>query len=156
MQVLAHRVGGHLAIRPPRHDDRDFLFEFHELLQHGMPATEFLPHFHRVLAALDLALALAVVAEGRRLQDRRHAEMRERIGQFRGTVHRHETGQRQARTGEELLLPQTMLADVQDIGRGAHLAEFRRPFHGLRRHIFKLKGQTSMPRAKSRTASASS
>ncbi len=93
-------------------DDRDFLRERDERLEHAERPAHLRPGRLEVLGAVDAHLPLAVVAEVRGLEHGRRAQLRERAGQPGRAVHRPIRGDREAVSAQKALLAQPMPADV--------------------------------------------
>ena len=133
MNVLDRAVVRELAVEAARRDHRDLVREVDHALDDRFLVSDQSPHAIAVLNAIDAVLALAVVAEGRGLDDGREADETEADGEF---VERLGLGKRRHRVaaiGEKALLARALLGDVQR--RTA-----RPDRHQLRRRIGRIGG----------------
>jgi hypothetical protein len=98
------------------------------------------PDFGEVGLVRNLLLALAIVAEVRRLEDARAAELRHRLPQLRFVLHDAERRDGKARALQELLFAQTILRGVEDIATGPERHAGCERIEGLDRNVLKLVG----------------
>ena len=86
MLVLGDVEAGDAAVMAARGDDRDLALEADEGLDDRRLAADRAPRRGGIVARAQRRLALAVIAEPPRLEDRRHPDGRERRGElaFRG------------------------------------------------------------------------
>ena len=115
-----------VAVRAARDDHRDLLREIDRAFQDHLVRGAGAPDLVEIFARGDRLLALAVVAERRRLQNRGPADLLDRALQLARISDRAERRDRNARVGEEIFLAQPVLRDVQDRSRRANIALLRR------------------------------
>jgi hypothetical protein len=118
MDVLADRPEPCLSLAPPDADDRELAVEPQELLGKLAVAERFV--------RLDNPLALAVVPQAPRLDERGEPRV----------VERPEARRRDAERAEQLLLAQPVLAPLEGGGAG----DGRDPRRCLHRHVLELVG----------------
>ncbi len=82
VRVVDEAVVGERAVHAPRRDDAGFALERDESFQDALLTAQRLPRSGRFVGAQNLHLALAVVAEARRLEDGRAAQFAQRGLQF--------------------------------------------------------------------------
>ena len=93
-----------------------------------------------VVAGGHAGLALAVVAEPARLQDRRPGQGGERGSQLRWPIDRRERGDRNAEPGDELLLDQSVLRHFEGLDARPHRHAGGEVAGGLHGHVLELEG----------------
>src|SRR5688572_7246377 len=79
MHVFTHGKVCELAVESPRGDDRELMAEVDNALDHGFLMANQPPHALRVFNRAEAMLTFAVVPEGRCLDDRRRADVAERL-----------------------------------------------------------------------------
>ena len=96
MLVLADVERGEGAVEAARRDHRHLALEIDEAFENGRRAAERAMQRREVGALADQRLALAVIAEAPRLEDRRAAERGDRAHQRAGVLDGGETARSQA------------------------------------------------------------
>ncbi len=102
----------------------------------------------RIARFAQAKLALAVIAEPARLQDRRRADHTQRLVQLFARVHRHEIRGRQAAFAEQGFLGQSVLRHGQRLRRGEDRDPLGQPVRRLGRHVLEIEGDHVDPRGK--------
>src|SRR5215831_3654772 len=120
MGVVERAETGAAAVDAAGADHRNLTLEIDERLEHGFLAAQALPRGERVGAGVDRHLSLAVVSERGRLQHRRPTDAIERRREIRFTANGGEGHDGEAVAGQERLLANAMLGDVQRAAVGAN------------------------------------
>ena len=121
-------------------DDRDFALEGHERFENCRLFADLPPSRGRVGLVAHLDLALAVVAEAPRLEDRRRAGRAERGSKLRWRADFGKSRGGDAEAGDEVFLGQSILGDRQHLRVRQHRRARGQEGRGLRRHILELVG----------------
>src|SRR5579872_5880091 len=138
--VLAKIEGGEIAVEAARGDQRDFALEAHEAFQDGRLAAKAAEQRGEVGAFAHQRLALAVIAETPRLQDRRTAERADRAHQGAGVLDGQEGRGLQADIPQEGLFRQAVLGQRQRPGVGPQRAALAQIFGAGDRHVLEFVG----------------
>jgi hypothetical protein len=86
-------------------------------------------------------LALAVVAEAARLEDRRRADRFDRAREVVARIHRGERGRVEADFAEQALLGEAILRGRERTRVGEYLRVFGEPVRGVGRHVLEIEGR---------------
>ena len=123
------------AVMRARRDHRDFALERHEGFEDAGLAADVAPGRRRIGAVLDRGLALAVIAEAARLQDRRPADALDRGRERLGRADIGKRGGADAEPVDELLFHEPVLRRRQHLRIGQHRNARGEKGRGLRRHV---------------------
>ena len=140
MLVLAEVVGDDVALEAARRDDRDFALEGDEALEDHRRAAERSMDRRNVGALADQRLALAVVAEAARLQDRRPAELGDRARERAGVLDPDEGRGLQAEIAQEGLFDQPVLGQRQRARAGPDGQALGQELDRRDRHVLEFVG----------------
>ena len=140
VDVLADVPGDEIAVEAARRDHRDFRREGHETLEDRGLAAERAEGDGEIGALADQGLALAVIAEPPRLQDRGPPDLRHGAGERAGVVHLGEGRDLDAEPRDEVLLDQPVLRQRQNRGRGPHRRMRSEKFRRARRDVLEFVG----------------
>ena len=126
------------AVDAARANHRDLAGEVDERLEHALGATELLPRRHRVGVGAERYLALAVVAQRRRLQHGRTSNARHPLEQVGFAVHLEVRRDWHAVAREEPLFADAVLRHFECGAVGAHQRFLGGRGHRRSRHILEL------------------
>jgi hypothetical protein len=115
--VLSHGKGGHLAVGAPGHDHRELAVQLQPSLQHAWNAAEAVERPHRVLSGNDRSLALAIVSQPARLEQRRALDGRQRAREVGFVSHDSKRSGGKAMTLEEGLFRAAVLGNSDRLDR---------------------------------------
>ena len=118
-----------------RRDHRDLALERHEGFEDAGLAADVAPGRRRIGAVLDRGLALAVIAEAARLQNRRPADALDRRRERRGRADIGKRGGADAEPGDEVFFHEPILRGRQDLRIGQHRNARGEKGRGFRRHV---------------------
>ena len=135
MRVLGDVVCLGRAVPPPCYDRRDLAVEIDARLQDRAAGAELPPCRLRVVAGSDRPLALPVIAEPRRLEDRGRADLGHRPVEVAGGGHLPEPRGRDADGIEEILLRHPVLRHRERLRVRADRNPLRDPRDGLGRNV---------------------
>ena len=156
MTVLERRIVHDLAIDAARGDHRHLGLEGDELLDDRLLVTDRRPDVLDIRRRRHLVLTLAVVAEGRRLDDRGRADARDRVPQFVERRRAAERRRRKSAVRQKLLFPRALLRHVQRHAARPDRRDRLDGVDGIVGHVLELEGHHSTCRANARSASRSS
>ncbi len=144
MPVAGQRPAAEFAIASAHRQHRQLALERHERFQ-DQPVRRRLraqcrPRGIRIGGLPQAELALAVVAEPARLQDRRCADLTQRAIEIVAAVHRHELRRRQAALAEQGLLGQPVLRHRERPRIRKHRGAPGHPAGGFGRHVLEVEG----------------
>ncbi len=137
--ILGHREAYRCAVVAARQHYRDFARERKQLLQHARNALPCVPLRARSNAVGDARLPLAVVAEARRLEQRRISHRPGR-SEIRLVPQQRERADRKAVVAQESLLADAILRHCHHRARRAHHATLAERDQAVRRRILELGG----------------
>ncbi len=121
-------------------DDRELEDEIDHPLEDRRLVADERPHAIELGRLGDAVLALAVVAEGRGLEDRRHPHPLDRGGELVERADRLERRDRESLQPEERLFAGALLRDVQRVAAGAHRHDLGGGIGGGGRDVLELEG----------------
>src|ERR1700730_17533168 len=122
MDILADVIGREFAAWPARGDDRDFLGERDAGFEDRRRAAERAKRHGEIGAFANQDLALPVIAEPARLEDRWASDLGDRAGERAGIVYPHVRCRLDSRRRQKLLLGEAILANCQRLGAWPHNA----------------------------------
>ena len=140
MHVLHRVVEGERAVLTAHDDHRDFAFEQHQAFEQRRHVADRLERGGRRILGADRRLALAVIAEAARLEQRRRLDARQGRAQILQPVDAGIRGDGDAEPADEILLGQAILRDGERLGLGENRRRARRRFKRLGRHVLELAG----------------
>ena len=106
-----------LAVLAAHQDYRKFMAESDKALGHALLPTDRVPVAGKVVAGLDARLALAVIAHAHRLQDRRRANIGDRLFEGRQVIDGCERGGTALMVERKLFLGNAVLGDIKRADR---------------------------------------
>jgi len=142
--VAGERPGAELAVTAAYRQHRKLALERHEGLKdqavRGRLCAQRRPRRVGVLCAAQTELALAVVTQPPRLEDRRGTGDGQGAIEVGARVDRHELGRRQAAITEQGLLRQAILGHRQRAGVREHRHALSQPVRRVGRHVLEIEG----------------